>query len=154
VFSIFTPYPDTEMFHICKKKGLIPDDYDISLYNHQSLENCFTDQIPPDRFRQIATESLELVDKLNQEKMKTFAEREKLKALDGMTEDAGQGRAALARELIGAFVRSMKNDGLTETTRKVVKYIKHKEGEEIIPNPEVVTNVTGPTYYKQPPSSN
>ena len=151
VFSIFTPYPDTEMFHICEKKGLIPDDYDISLYNHQSLENCFTDKIPPARFRQIATESLELVDKLNQEKMKVFAEREKLKSLDEMTTDEGPGRTALAKELVGAFVRSMKKDGVSETTRKIVKYIKRRDVQEVAPDPEVVTNVTGPTYYQQPP---
>jgi len=65
-----------------------------------------------------------------------------------MTKDEGQGRAAHAKELIGAFVRSRKKDGLSETTRKVVKYIKHRDVQEDTSDPEVVTNVTGPTYYQ------
>ncbi len=54
----------------------------------------------------------------------------------------------MQKELIGAFARSMKKDGLSETTRKVVKYIKHRDVQEDTSDPEVVTNVTGPTYYQ------
>jgi len=53
IYSIFTPYPDTEAFEFCKEKGLINDDFDVSLYNHQSPENCFCMYLSPEEFRKI-----------------------------------------------------------------------------------------------------
>jgi radical SAM superfamily enzyme YgiQ (UPF0313 family) len=40
-YSIFTPYPGTEAFDLCKENGLIDNEYDVSLYNHKSPANCF-----------------------------------------------------------------------------------------------------------------
>ena len=41
VYNIFTPYPGTEAFEYCREKGLIDKEFDVSLYNHQSPNNCF-----------------------------------------------------------------------------------------------------------------
>jgi radical SAM superfamily enzyme YgiQ (UPF0313 family) len=64
-YSIFTPYPGTEAFDYCKKVGLIKDDYDPVLYNHQSPENCFCTNIHKERFRQLASRIEEYVDQHN-----------------------------------------------------------------------------------------
>ncbi len=63
IYSIFTPYPGTEAFEFCKERGLVNDSYDVSLYNHQSPVNCFSINIPPDRFRALAAEVEEIVDR-------------------------------------------------------------------------------------------
>jgi anaerobic magnesium-protoporphyrin IX monomethyl ester cyclase len=65
VFSIFTPYPGTETYDLCLKLGLIGDDYDISIYNHQSPLNCFCKNIPRDRFREHVREIGRIVDRKN-----------------------------------------------------------------------------------------
>lgn len=64
-YSIFTPYPATEAFQFCKEKGLIGGDYDVSLYNHQSPENCFCMNIAPERFRARASKIEKMVDRKN-----------------------------------------------------------------------------------------
>jgi anaerobic magnesium-protoporphyrin IX monomethyl ester cyclase len=65
VYSIFTPYPGTEAFELCKRKGLIGDDYDPSLYNHQSPVNNFCMSIPIERFRVIVNEIERQIDRKN-----------------------------------------------------------------------------------------
>ncbi len=64
-FSIYTPYPGTEGFEIAKSQGLVDDSYDVALYNHQSPENCFTANIPAERFRILAKKMMIDVDKIN-----------------------------------------------------------------------------------------
>lgn len=64
-YSIFTPYPRTEAFEFCKENGLIDDNYDISLYNHQSPINCFCLNITLERFRVLVSKIEERVDKKN-----------------------------------------------------------------------------------------
>lgn len=64
-YGIFTPYPCTEAFSFCKDHGLIKDDYDVSLYNHQSPANCFCANIPPERFRVLAHKIEKYVDRKN-----------------------------------------------------------------------------------------
>lgn len=64
-YSIFTPYPGTEMFQFCKENGLIGKDYNISLYNHQSPANCFCINITPERFRVLASGIEKMVDRIN-----------------------------------------------------------------------------------------
>jgi anaerobic magnesium-protoporphyrin IX monomethyl ester cyclase len=64
-YSIFTPYPGTEAFELCKEKGLIGDDYDVSLYNHQSPLNNFCMNIPGERFRMIVNETEKQIDRKN-----------------------------------------------------------------------------------------
>ena len=65
IFSIFTPYPGTESFEICKERGLIDDNFDISLYNHQSPENCFSEYIPPETFKNLISKIERRVDNMN-----------------------------------------------------------------------------------------
>jgi radical SAM superfamily enzyme YgiQ (UPF0313 family) len=64
-YSIFTPYPGTEAFEFCKKNGLIKDDFNISLYNHQSPANCFSMNIRPERFRILVKKIEKMVDRKN-----------------------------------------------------------------------------------------
>ena len=65
IYSIFTPYPNTEAFEFCKERGLIENDYDVSLYNHQSPANCFCINITPERFRMLASKIEKIVDRKN-----------------------------------------------------------------------------------------
>jgi radical SAM superfamily enzyme YgiQ (UPF0313 family) len=65
VYSIFTPYPYSEAFKFCKEYGLIGNDYDISLLNHQSPENCFCINITPTRFRLLASKIEKMIDRKN-----------------------------------------------------------------------------------------
>ncbi|MHB8172982.1 MAG: B12-binding domain-containing radical SAM protein, partial [Nitrospirota bacterium] len=65
LYSIFTPYPNTEIFDYCKERGLIKDDYDVSLYNHQSPANCFCMNIAPERFRTLVAKIEKMVDRKN-----------------------------------------------------------------------------------------
>jgi anaerobic magnesium-protoporphyrin IX monomethyl ester cyclase len=64
-YSIFTPYPGTEAFQLCKEKGMISDDYDVSLYNHQSPVNNFCMNIPLERFRMIVDKVEKEIDRKN-----------------------------------------------------------------------------------------
>jgi len=64
-YSIFTPYPGTEAFELCKQNGLIGNGYDVSLYNHLSPANCFCINITPERFRTLASEIERMVDRKN-----------------------------------------------------------------------------------------
>jgi anaerobic magnesium-protoporphyrin IX monomethyl ester cyclase len=64
-YSIFTPYPGTEAFEYCREKGLIGDDYNVSLYNHQSPANTFSMNIAPERFRILVSEIEKMVDRKN-----------------------------------------------------------------------------------------
>lgn len=64
-YSIFTPYPGTEAFQYCRQKGLIPENFDVSLYNHQSPANCFCENIPHARFRQIVSQVEQAIDHAN-----------------------------------------------------------------------------------------
>ncbi len=61
IYSIFTPYPGTEAFYLCNASGLIAADYDPSLYNHQSPENCFSVSISPERFKKMSSRIEETV---------------------------------------------------------------------------------------------
>ncbi|MDP3732706.1 MAG: radical SAM protein [Candidatus Omnitrophota bacterium] len=64
-YSIFTPYPGTEAFEFCKNTGLIEENYDVSLYNHQSPFCNFCMNIPAERFRLLASKIEKMVDKKN-----------------------------------------------------------------------------------------
>ena len=61
IYSIFTPYPGTEAFELCKANGLIVADYDPYLYNHQSPENCFCINMSPERFKEMSFRIEEIV---------------------------------------------------------------------------------------------
>ncbi len=64
-YSIFTPYPGTEAFEYCREHGLIGDDYDIAMHNHQSPANCFCEHISHDEFRRLVSRIERMVDRHN-----------------------------------------------------------------------------------------
>ncbi len=64
-YSIFTPYPGTEAYELCREKGIIGDDFDISIYSHQSPANCFNLNITLERFRELASKIEKMVDRKN-----------------------------------------------------------------------------------------
>jgi radical SAM superfamily enzyme YgiQ (UPF0313 family) len=63
-YSIFTPYPGTDLYELCRSQGMIRDE-DVSLYNHQSPANYFCPSIPREKFRAIASELEKAVDRRN-----------------------------------------------------------------------------------------
>lgn len=65
VYSIFTPYPGTEAFDICRTMGVVGDDFNVSLYNHQSPANMFCPGIEPSRFRKIVSGIENFIDDKN-----------------------------------------------------------------------------------------
>ena len=65
IYSIFTPYPFTEAWELCRERGLIKEDFDMSMFHHQSPANCFTEHIEPKRFRALATQIEHMVDRWN-----------------------------------------------------------------------------------------
>ena len=65
LYSIFNPYPGTDIFDECRQRGLIDDTYDIALHNHQSPESCFCAAIPHERFRAIVADIERLIDQRN-----------------------------------------------------------------------------------------
>jgi len=65
IFSIFTPYPGSDIYNECEEKGIIKGDFDLVLYNHQSPLNCFTRNITKERFYQLREEANKYVDKYN-----------------------------------------------------------------------------------------
>lgn len=65
IYSIFTPYPGTEAFEFCRENGLINDNYNISLHNHQSPANCFCINITLERFRVLVSKIEKMVDRKN-----------------------------------------------------------------------------------------
>ena len=65
IFSIFTPYPGSDIYEECKREGIIDGDFDLSLYNHQSPLNCFTKNIPKERFYELRNKAMKFVDNYN-----------------------------------------------------------------------------------------
>jgi len=65
IYSIFIPYPGTEAFEFCKEKGLIDDNYNVSLHNHQSRTSCFCMNITLERFRVLVSRIEKMVDRKN-----------------------------------------------------------------------------------------
>ena len=65
IFSIFTPYPGSELFYQCKDMGIIENEFDVSLYNHQSPLNCFTKYIPKKRFFELRLKAVKFIDNYN-----------------------------------------------------------------------------------------
>ena len=65
IFSIFTPYPGSDIYEECKEQGIIAGDFDLVLYNHQSPLNCFTKYIPRERFYELRKKAFAFVDEYN-----------------------------------------------------------------------------------------
>ena len=65
IFSIFTPYPGSDIYNECQDEGIIEGDFDLVLYNHQSPLNCFTKNIPKERFYELRKNAFDFVDDYN-----------------------------------------------------------------------------------------
>tara|TARA_B100001167_G_C16465546_1_gene165487 strand:- start:98 stop:499 length:402 start_codon:yes stop_codon:yes gene_type:complete len=65
IFSIFTPYPGSDIYEECKKEGIIDGEFDLALYNHQSPLNCFTKNITKERFYELRKKAFKFVDNYN-----------------------------------------------------------------------------------------
>lgn len=65
IYSIFTPYPGTDVFRQMQQTGVIDDFFDASQYHHQSPNNYFCPSIPRDEFRRVASEIETMVDGFN-----------------------------------------------------------------------------------------
>jgi len=64
IFSIFMPYPNTSIFQLCREKGLIDEKYDVSIHNHQSFVNNFSD-IPHGKYAILIRKVSRIVDRYN-----------------------------------------------------------------------------------------
>lgn len=101
VYSSFTPYPFSEAWELCREQGLIGEDYEMSLYHHQSPLNHFCPQISPERFRQLSRKIERLVDQWNarrklQRKVRRYLR--KLRPLSSfVSRDANDGQFAQSR---------------------------------------------------------
>lgn len=77
IYSIFTPYFGTEIFNYCKEHGIISDNFDESLYNHQSPENYFCPNIPIEVFKDRIRDLEKMVDRINSRKrLKMYLSKE------------------------------------------------------------------------------
>ena len=65
IFSVFTPYPGSDLFYKCQEDGIIDGDFDLSIYNHQSPLNCFTKNISKERFYELRKEADKFVERYN-----------------------------------------------------------------------------------------
>ncbi|MHA1966580.1 MAG: B12-binding domain-containing radical SAM protein, partial [Candidatus Hodarchaeales archaeon] len=70
--SFFTPYKGTELYHECKKLGLINSNYDEALYSHQSPHNHFCPNISKAGYTMLRQEITNEVDQYNQEALKIW----------------------------------------------------------------------------------
>jgi anaerobic magnesium-protoporphyrin IX monomethyl ester cyclase len=63
-FSVYSPFPGSRLFSLCKEKKLIDDAYDVCMHNYQSLEG-FSETIPKERFKILVSEIIRDVDRKN-----------------------------------------------------------------------------------------
>jgi len=63
--SIFNPYPESQLFEVCKKEGLIPENPEWSQFSHQSPENHFVKNISKVEFKNIVREIVDECDRIN-----------------------------------------------------------------------------------------
>lgn len=71
IYSIFTPYPGTEAFALCRERGLIGDNFDLSRHCHQSPVNAFCSDLAPERFRSLSAEIEQIVSEKNKKGLET-----------------------------------------------------------------------------------
>ncbi len=95
MYSIFTPYFGTELFDWCKEQGILRDDFNPFLHNHQSPDNYFCPRIPEDVFKSRVRRLEKTLDRINsRRKLRMYLSREGLRRL----KEKG-GRRALSRLL-------------------------------------------------------
>ncbi len=95
MYSLFTPYFGTELFDWCKEQGIIREDFNPFLHNHQSPDNYFCPQIPEDVFKSRVRQLEKMLDRINsRRKLRMYLSREGLRRL----KEKG-GRRAISRVL-------------------------------------------------------
>ncbi len=67
IFSIFTPYPGTELFDLLRERGMLLATPDWNLFSHQSPENYFCRDIPKEEFAMLVQRMAEITDRINGE---------------------------------------------------------------------------------------
>lgn len=72
IYNVFTPYPGTEAFEVCRQKGLIKDECDWSLYYHQSPINHFCPVMSDKKFRKFLSKIARKVDRINYRRPNIF----------------------------------------------------------------------------------
>lgn len=70
--SFFTPYKGTELFDEVQSLGLINDNYDISLFSHQSPYNYFCPKITREKYYELRDNVSRDIDKYNEEALKIW----------------------------------------------------------------------------------
>jgi radical SAM superfamily enzyme YgiQ (UPF0313 family) len=70
--SFFTPYKGTDLYEETKTFGLITDDYDMSLFSHQSPHNYFCPLITKERYFEIRDMITKDIDNYNKEALKSW----------------------------------------------------------------------------------
>ena len=70
--SFFTPYKGTELYEEVKALGLINDNYDMSLFSHQSPHNYFCPKIKKEVYLQLRDKVTKDIDLYNKEALKTW----------------------------------------------------------------------------------
>lgn len=70
--SFFTPYSGTDLYEEVKAMGLINDNYDASLFSHQSPHNYFCPKISQDRYIELKHIVTTDIDNYNKEALKIW----------------------------------------------------------------------------------
>jgi radical SAM superfamily enzyme YgiQ (UPF0313 family) len=70
--SFFTPYKGTDLYEETKALGLITDNYDMSLFSHQSPHNYFCPLIPKVRYFELRNLITKDIDEYNKEALKLW----------------------------------------------------------------------------------
>jgi len=70
--SFFTPYVGTQLYEQTKSMGLIDDNYDMSLFSHQSPHNYFCPLIPKERYQKLKNLVTNAVDNYNENALKIW----------------------------------------------------------------------------------
>lgn len=68
IYNRFTPYPATKLFQYCQENGIIPSDFDVSLFNNNSPLNYFSVKIPKELFFKTLRQLEKDLDKINARK--------------------------------------------------------------------------------------
>jgi anaerobic magnesium-protoporphyrin IX monomethyl ester cyclase len=70
--SFFTPYKGTDLYEETKALGLITDNYDMSLFSHQSPHNYFCPLISKERYFELRDQITKNIDEYNKEALKSW----------------------------------------------------------------------------------
>jgi len=70
--SYFTPYPGTVLYDECQSRGLLPKDYDLAKYSHQSPHNYFSYRMTKGRYNEVRDWASKEADEYNKEAIKIW----------------------------------------------------------------------------------